>query len=398
MIKKVFISIYLLNDYKLNLMFKKISLFIFLVLICAISFAQIKVVFSFKVEVDKLDSSLNYFVAGNFNNWTPNDTAFQFKRKADGSYILEKNLPVGNYEYKLTKGDWKSVETGINGETVSNRKLALKIDTAIDIKVLNWAGHFKKSKPLNTATSNVKVIDTDFNIPQLGKKRKIWVYLPPTYEGTNAKYPVIYMHDGQNLFDEATSGFGEWKIDEILNDFAQKVGEGFIVVGIDHGNEDRLKEYNPYDSEYGKGEGKQYVDFLAKTLKPYIDKTYRTKKDFKNTSIAGSSMGGLISMYAIIRYPNVFGNAGIFSPAFWIGKPILDDLKIAQHQIRNRKIYFVAGEQESKTMVSDMKEVYQIINPSGKYKNIKFVTKTDGAHKEWFWSSEFVDFYKFIAR
>lgn len=377
-------------------MFKNISVFIFLVHIKALSFAQVKLVYSFKV--DNLDSSINYFVAGNFNNWKPNDTAYQFKRKSDGFYILEKNLPLGNYEYKLTKGDWQKAETGANGETLANRKLTLKRDTTIAIKVSNWADHFKKSKPLSTTTPNVKIIDTAFNIPQLDKKRKIWVYLPLSYENTNAKYPVIYMHDGQNLFDKATSGFGEWEIDEILNDFSKNGGKEFIVVGIDHGNSDRLKEYNPYDSEYGKGEGKQYVDFLVKTLKPYIDKNYRTKTDLKNTSIAGSSMGGLISMYAIMHYPNVFGNAGIFSPAFWIGKSVVDDLKIAKDQIRNRKIYFVAGEQESKTMVNDVKEIYQILNHSGKSKSIKLFIREDGAHKEWFWSREFVDFYKFIAR
>lgn len=379
-------------------MFKKISLFILLLFLSAFSFGQIKVIYRINVEVDKIDTSINYFVAGNFNNWQPNDTAFQFKRKADGFYALEQNLPAGNYEYKLTKGDWQSVETGVSGETTANRTLALKIDTVIEIKVSNWADHFEKSKPLSTATPNVKIIDTAFNIPQLGKKRKIWIYLPPNYNHKNAKYPVIYMHDGQNLFDEATSGFGEWKIDEILNDFSKKGDKEFIVVGIDHGNSDRLKEYNPYDSQYGKGEGKQYVDFLAKTLKPYIDKNYRTKTDFKNTSIAGSSMGGLISMYAVVRYPNIFSNAGIFSPAFWIGKAIVDDLKINQRQFSNHKIYFVAAEHESKSMVSDMKEVYQILNPFDKDKNIRFVTKTDGAHKEWFWSRQFVDFYKFIAR
>ena len=378
-------------------MFKKINLFIVLLHAVAFSYAQIKVSYRFIAGVDKTDTSVNYFVAGNFNNWKPNDTAFQFKRKADGSYLLEKTLPLGKYEYNLTKGNWQKVETGITGETIANRILNLTGDTTVDIKVLNWADHFKKSKPLSTSSSNVKIIDTAFNIPQLGKNRKIWIYLPPNYAHTTEQYPVIYMHDGQNLFDETTSGFGEWKIDEILDSASKNGGKAFIVVGIAHGGGDRLKEYNPYDSEYGKAEGQQYVDFLATTLKPYIDHNYRTKKDFRSTSIVGSSMGGLISMYAIIRYPNVFGNAGIFSPAFWIGKSILDEVKITRDQILNHKIYFVAGEMESKTMVNDMNDVYRILNLDNKRKNIKLVTKTDGQHKEWFWSREFVDFYNFIS-
>ena len=91
-----------------------------------------------------------------------------------------------------------------------------------------------------------------------------------------------------------------------------------IVVAIDHGGTKRINEYCPYDMEgFGKGEGDQYLQFLVKTLKPYIDKNYRTKKDKENTYIAGSSMGGLISMYAVLKYPYVFGGAGVFSPAFW---------------------------------------------------------------------------------
>ena len=154
------------------------------------------------------------------------------------------------------------------------------------------------------------------------------------------------MHDGQNLFDEYTAGYGEWGIDEILDKMPVK--DQCIVVGIDHGGEYRITEYDPYDSKYGKGRGDDYVDFLAKTLKPYIDNNYRTKKDARHTTVAGSSMGGLISAYAVLKYPNVFGNAGVFSPAFWIAPDIYKYAQQAKLPPKTR-FYFVCGNIESES-------------------------------------------------
>ncbi|MGF7074843.1 putative alpha/beta superfamily hydrolase [Mucilaginibacter sp. 3215] len=126
-----------------------------------------------------------------------------------------------------------------------------------------------------------------------------------------------------------------------------------IIVGIDHGGEYRITEYDPYNSKYGEGRGDDYVQFLIKELKPYIDGHYRTQTDAAHTTIAGSSMGGLISMYAALKYPGVFGNAGVFSPAFWIAPQIYDQ---AQQSVvnKNSRFYFVCGDAESASMVVDM--------------------------------------------
>src|ERR1044072_7522726 len=114
-------------------------------------------------------------------------------------------------------------------------------------------------------------------------------------------HSFLYMHEGQNVFDDLTSFAGEWGVDETLDSIGNHSRE-MIVVAVDHGETKRINEYCPYDMEkYGKGEGDQYVDFLVKTLKPFIDKKYRTIKTKQNTFIAGSSMGGLISMYAILK-------------------------------------------------------------------------------------------------
>lgn len=359
--------------------------------------AQIKVKFELQQIAKHKDDNSAYFVAGNFNNWAPNDTNYRFKQVAKGIYMLEKELATGNYEYKITRGSWTKVETHANGSDRSNRTLKVNTDTLIKIEVLNWSDEFAKVQRKHTASAQVMLLDSAFEVPQLNTKRRIWIYLPSSYTASKKKYPVLYMHDGQNLFDEFTGSFGEWGVDETLDSLTAKGIKETIVVGIDNGPE-RLKEYNPFDSQYGKGKGKEYVEFLVKTLKPYIDQHYRTLKDSKNTAIAGSSMGGLISMYAIATYPAVFGKAGIFSPAFWLGKSIDKELKNAVPNLKGHQIYFVAGTLEGKLMIQDMASAYQILNPTGENKQVKLVEKTDGQHKEWFWRREFVDFYKFISQ
>ena len=173
------------------------------------------------------------------------------------------------------------------------------------------------AKP-GTAQPNVHVLPTPFLIPGLNRERTVRIYLPPGYEQGTRRYPVLYMHDGQNLFDDATAYAGEWGIDETLNELAKSRGLELIVVGIDNGGAERIHELNAWDNpQFGKGEGEQYTAFIVEVLKPWIDQHYRTRPDRRHTAIMGSSMGGLISSYAISRYPQVFGKAGIFSPAYW---------------------------------------------------------------------------------
>lgn len=377
---------------------KRICLFLGLMLGYIGLHAQVKVRFELQNIPKSKDAAPQYFIAGNFNNWSPNDTTYRFKKASDGRYYLNQQLESDAYEFKVTRGNWDKVEATASGKTIGNRSFQLKKDTLIQINIANWADEFEKQLPKHTASVNVHVVDTAFVIPQLNAKRKVWIYLPPSYSTSTKKYPVLYMHDGQNLFDEFTGGYGEWGVDELLDSLIAKGGKEYIVVGVDHGGSERLKEYNPYDSQYGKGKGKAYVDFLVNNLKPYIDQHYRTKTDFKNTSIAGSSMGGLISMYAIATYPNVFGSAGIFSPAFWVGKAIETELKSKAKVLSKHKIYFVAGNLEGKMMISDMQTAYQILDPTKQNKNIKVLEKADGKHNEAFWRREFPAFYEFISK
>lgn len=334
------------------------------------------------------------YLAGAFNNWDPYDLNHKFKpfgrtRKA----IVLYNIPAGKFEFKCTRAGWARVETASNGADIENRSIDLHSDSSINIEIAGWKDDFPDKPKASTASSNVKIIDTAFNMPQLGRHRRIWIYLPASYQTLKSKsYPVLYMHDGQNLFNEQTAPFGEWGVDECLDSLQKMYGKECIVVGIDNDAAKRLNEYNPFDNEkFGKGEGAQYTDFLVKNLKPYIDKNYRTIKDPQHTFIAGSSMGALISMYAMIKYPNVFGAAGIFSPAFWVAPQMYKlaaDAKLNNYQ----RFFFYAGAKESETMVTDMQQMEEVLRQKKCCGFLEDINP-DGEHKEKYWRAELDDFY-----
>lgn len=339
-----------------------------------------------------------FYLAGNFNQWNPKDSASQFHLESDGKWICQLNLPSGNYQFKITKGSWEGVECNEDGSSINNHEINLLKDTTVFIKPEAFKDEVASKKVAHTQSDQVHILDSAFYMPQLNRYRRIWIYLPKDYRHSTKRYPVIYMQDGQNLFDKATSGYGEWGVDEVLDSLAKKNVAESIIIGIDHGGEFRLNEYNPYDSErFGKGQGDAYVKFLVQTLKPYIDKNFRTLAQANYTTIAGSSMGGLISMYAAAKYPQVFGNAGVFSPSFWIAPKLYEF--VHQHQMRKSKIYFVAGAHESEDMANDMERMYQLLLKDGLPKeNMKLEIKVDGKHSEWFWHREFPDFYKWLVK
>jgi predicted alpha/beta superfamily hydrolase len=146
-----------------------------------------------------------------------------------------------------------------------------------------------------------------------------------------------------------------------MDSLQKQTGKEMIVVGIDHGGDKRLSEYNPYPFQQNKAEGDKYVDFLVQTLKPYIDQKFRTKKDAANTFIAGSSMGGLISLYAVVKHPDIFSAAGVFSPAFWTAPELFNYVDKADLGAGKPRFYFYAGAKESTSMVPDMNRMIALI-------------------------------------
>ena len=159
-----------------------------------------------------------------------------------------------------------------------------------------------------------------FASPQLNNSRKLRIYLPPSYAENSAKrYPVLYMHDGQNLFDARSAAYGvEWGVDETANRLiATGIMDEIIVVGIDN-TPDRIAEYTPCcDPKYGGGKLDAYQAFITDTVKPYIDQTLRTVPGKDDTAIMGSSLGGIASVTIAQHRPDLFSKAGGVSSAFW---------------------------------------------------------------------------------
>lgn len=337
------------------------------------------------------------FVSGGFENWTGGQEQYQLKQK-DGIYQI--TIPTSeNLLFKFTQGSWESVECNDKGEAIDNRNYIFKkANDTIHVNIEGWSNSFDIKKA-STASKNVTVISEDFEMPQLDRKRRIWLYLPPDYNTSNKSYPVVYMHDGQNLFDNNSSFSGEWSADETMNKLFRDKSLGLIVVGIDNGGDKRLDEYSPWTNDkYGGGEGNDYIKFITNTLKPYIDSNYNTLTDKANTAIIGSSMGGLISHYAALKYPNIFGKAAVFSPSFWFAPDKVFEFSSANAMQSDSKLYYLAGGKEGvkagfdeiSETVKDMNQMVKVLKDHGfKAENMQSKIVPEGKHNEKFWSEEF---------
>ncbi len=239
-----------------------------------------------------------------------------------------------------------------------------------------------------TVSPNVQVLTEVFTFPD-ETPRRVWVYLPPEYAQTDMRYPVVYMHDGQNVFSESISYAGEWGVDETLDTLASQGLRVPIVVAVEHGGESRMQELSPWTNpEFGSAQGVAYLDFLTSSVKPYIDSHFRTLPSARNTAIMGSSMGGLMAHYAIVKHPEIFSRAAIFSPSFWFSQQTFTFTET--HPLpETHKLYFIVGEKEGKQMsdgMSSMVTLHQAQQHPDEALYSKVVAGQD--HNEAFWQSE----------
>jgi len=250
----------------------------------------------------------------------------------------------------------------------------------------------EREKP---STASKQVSTFLIEAPQLQTIKKIWIYLPKKYDSTKRKYPVIYMHDAQNLFDDKTSYVGEWNIDEKLDSLNAQV----IIVGIEHGNEKRIDELTPFkNAKYSGGNADNYIRFIVETLKPEIDTKYRTKADTEYTGIIGSSLGGLVSYYAVLKYPEIFGKAGVFSPSFWFNRKEINELTQKSSSLK-AKIYFLCGDNEGDAdVIPDLNTIHNLITEKrdANLNLSKIRIVKGGQHNEKLWRDGFVKAYLWL--
>lgn len=240
------------------------------------------------------------------------------------------------------------------------------------------------------------VIKWNITIPNLtgNQTRRAYIYLPDSYDREPEKrYPVMYMFDGHNVFFDEDATFGKsWG----MNEFMQETGKDFIIVGVEC-NQDgnaRIVEYSPMDYENSfmgkiKGRGSVYMNWLIRTMKPYIDATYRTLPDRLNTMIAGSSMGGLMALYAVTCYNQVFQRAACLSPSLWVAPDKVLEL-VARARIKDDTcIYMDYGALELPNHAASAEALISISHLLlTKQVNLTFRIVPGGTHSEASWERQ----------
>lgn len=342
------------------------------------------------------------YIAGNFNGWNPGSANHRLTRQPDSSWMITLPQSSGSIQYKFTRGNWTNVEGNALGAQRPNRTYTFGSADTVRITIESWEDLHNGGGGGGGSTANAQVIllTDSFYIPQLQRYRRIWMYLPVDYNTALTKsYPVFYMHDGQNLFDATTSFAGEWEVDEHLSRLFGQGDYGAIVVGISNGGTQRINEYSPWvNPQYGGGQGEDYMNFIVQTLKPYVDSQYRTDTARTSTGLWGSSMGGLISQFGVMRHQEVFGMAGIFSPSLWFSAQVFSQIPLEgrRHPIR---FYLLAGALESSSMVAQTQQLAQALRSAGfDSLDVAVRVRSDGQHSEWFWRREFPDAYRWLLR
>ncbi len=341
--------------------------------------------------ITSTDDDRPVYVAGTFNNWNARDEAYRMEpgdrpgRYRRSFHFDSDDLTV---EYKYTRGGWEAVELGHYEDSTANHVRHTREHWLLPDKVPHWASPGLEYD--GRFLPRIEVIHEHFEIPELIRTRRVAALLPHDYYDSDRRYPVLYLQDGQNLFDDYAP-YGSWGVDKRLANLAGRGMGDLIVVAIDHADSKRVSEFTPsFKTRLGKGDGRKYVRFLAEGLKPYIDGHFRTRPEAEHTGIGGSSLGGLISIYAGIMYPETYRKLMVFSPSLWVTPDIPFNLMKLTQQYHG-KMYLYGGEAESATMVPNMERFrQQLLQQSGASRlEIELAVDPLGQHNEARWGREF---------
>lgn len=337
------------------------------------------------------------YIVGSFQGW---NTADAVKLDKIEDFVYRITIPdVTVFMYKMLCGlSFVNEEVTADGNSIQDRKAEISSPN-VTITVEKW------KNTGGASNEGYTYLPDNFDFSPLQGTRRIWVYLPPDYETNTEKYyPVLYMHDGQNVFENG--GYGSWRVQDALNELYNAGKEVGIVVAIDNGP-GRLSEYSPFPGNLGSdfpgssttGDGDKYLEAIITNIIPYINQNYRTLTDRDNTGICGSSMGGLISYYAALKQESLFGRIGIVSPAFWYCQ---DDLTEYVNQwtgdfTGSTRMYFICGDSESQSMVPVMQDFYDLTKTKGYAdSNLAYEVVIGGEHNEKDWAAQITRIYEFL--
>ncbi len=384
------------------------------------------ILFQVSIPIDAADTS-QIKIAGSFNSWDPWDEASVLNKIGSRLYEIELEFEPSfvqttiEYKYVLIlegqdDNGWTNVEGSLTGGEISNRHYVVKAGAqTVNDTVLSF-----KNNTGQTSVTRGSLHIVTLDMPQYteGRQRKIRIWVPDGYDAqdTTKTYPVLYMHDGQNLFDSYTSFSGEWRIDEAIGSLMDGGYDGTIVVGIDN-SIDRLNELSPSWPRSSVGNpvitdpsGEKYAAFIVETVKPYVDAHFHTNPSRETTGIGGSSMGGVMSFFMAMTYPNVFSYAMLFSPAMQVyadqtSENFVQDLDFSNTDLLPRLYIYsggtVAAPGTIPTGESTITPYVGIIRDAlldNDYPSAKIMTHTDPTkgHNEAAWATYFPIAYSWL--
>ena len=342
---------------------------------------------TFSLNAPGLSTTDTVFIAGSIEQlglWRTDSIRMTNK----GQDIWSRTITINDtslIEYKYTLGSWSAEGADSKGLPLSNFRVKVSHDTVVKDTVSHWTDPARNQKE-STITGTIKY-HRNFKADDL-LPRDVLVWLPPAYEKNNReRYAVLYMNDGQNIFDAATSSFGtEWRVDESCDSLIQTGKIPPLIVVAINNSSDRDQEYQP------GLKGTAYMNFIVNRLKPFIDSTYRTEPSAEHTLVGGSSAGATVSFMLAWQYPDVFSKAICMSPALKIQD--IDYVSVVKASKKKRNVFFylynggINLEERLQPGVDEMVSV--LIEKSYKEdKDFRVLIDPDAMHNEIAWARHF---------
>lgn len=349
---------------------------------------------TFELHSPALKPNAEIYITGSslvLGNWQPDLVPLSYISEDIWQITLPFNFNE-SFEYKFTQGDWSVEIADKNGSVLPNFVGLADKDKTIVIKAEQWTS--KSQNTLSGQITGTVEYHQHFSSEDI-LERDIIVWLPPGYnKDMQQSYPVLYMHDGQNIIDPATSSFGvDWQMDETSTDMMNNNEmEKIIIVGINN-SKDRSTELDPTLKQ-----GQQYMDFVINIIKPFIDSNYRTKPKAEYTAVGGSSMGGIMSFAMVWQYPQIFSKAIVMSPALKVDH--IDYVSVVQNSnIPSTPVYFYidnGGIGLEQKLQPGIDEMLQVLTKQHKFEQFTWVQDVDGRHSEADWAKRLPQAFKIL--
>ncbi|NJK90013.1 MAG: alpha/beta hydrolase [Myxococcales bacterium] len=337
-------------------------------------------------------------VFGSFQGWNASDPAYALQMLDERQFFSELTFPEGSeLRFRFAKGDASKVEKGPENREIPEHVHLVEGDATLSFVLARW-----DDQPREGASIRGDVRRTE--VAEIANGRGIWIYLPPQYdEQPTRRFPVLYMLDGQNLFDASTSFAGEWRVDETVETLiASGDIEPLIVVGFENAGGRRVFEYTPsrdevFGGEAGSGGGEEHVKLIRQQVMPFIESRYRVSTDPAETGFGGSSLGGLMSLYVALNHADRFRRIAAVSPSvWWDDRDIV--ARILQADRPPVRVWTDMGTQESAGAIEDFRVLVSALRDKGFVDGPDFEAReVQGArHNESAWSARLPDILRFL--